>query len=113
MLVDDISLNNDVVVIFDEQGGIDSVQFDSDSTFIPTSSLNVFVSEYDLELGPMQDPLVRDSNLWVTVNHLNGGTSIGYNNSPGEFVDNTDAAEMRNRITNSRNLATNRQDAAQ
>lgn len=105
---------SDIVVVFDETGGIDSVRH-STGSHIPTSSLQLFVSENDLELDRSsgEDPLIRPSNLWVSVNHLNGGTSIGYNNPLDPAADLDDRAEMRTRIKESQELATNRQDAAQ
>jgi prepilin-type N-terminal cleavage/methylation domain-containing protein len=112
---DPTTINTDIQVVFNEQGGIESVEHGSDfnQKFLPTSSLYLFVTEDDLDLGANQDPLVRDSNLWVTVGNHNGGTSIGYNASPGNFIDNTNVMEMRNRITYARGLAANRQNASQ
>lgn len=113
MSVDDVDENTDIEVVFNETGGIEDVRFDANASITPTNSLFLFVTEDDLNLGQNQDPLVRDSNLWVTVGNHNGGTGIFYNASPGEFVDNTNLTEMRTRITNARYLATFREDAAQ
>ncbi len=88
---DPTTIDTDIQVVFNEFGGIESVEYGSDFNlnYLPTSSLYLFVTEDDLKLGPNQDPLVRDSNLWVTVGNHNGGTSIGYNASPNGFVNNT------------------------
>ena len=112
---DPTTINTDIQVIFNEVGGIETVEHgaDSNQSSSPTSSLFLFITEDDLDLGNNQDPLVRDTNLWVVVNHHNGGTGINYNASPGNFVDSTNRTEMRNRITNARYLATLREDAAQ
>lgn len=114
MAIDDVADQSDIEVIFDETGGIDGVKCNADTPPVDAiSSLYLFISEDDLELRPNQDPLVRDANLWVTVGNQTGGTSIGYNASPGEFVNNTNLMEMRNRITYARGLAANRQNANQ
>ena len=83
------NFNQEVVVLFDSQGAIDTVFSTIGESVIPVDSVNLFVTEYDpSEIAIGETPIDATSrdlsnpdSLWVTVG-TNGGVNVSYNTPP-------------------------------